>query len=65
MAGASDQPGSTTPPEVQDKKPHFQYNLHQGCGSLYLSVQCTLRQCRTMHSAQHLGRCTTAVACIV
>eukprot|EP00961_Rhodomonas_salina_P135191 1818780-Rhodomonas_salina.4 len=28
-------------PEIKHKKPHFQYQLYQECGFLYLSLQCT------------------------
>eukprot|EP00961_Rhodomonas_salina_P180658 2438393-Rhodomonas_salina.1 len=30
-------------PEIQHKKPHFQCNLYQECGFLYLSLQCSSR----------------------
>eukprot|EP00961_Rhodomonas_salina_P034086 458559-Rhodomonas_salina.1 len=37
------EPDSSLHPEIQNKKPQFQYNLYQKCGFLYLISQCTAR----------------------
>eukprot|EP00961_Rhodomonas_salina_P187185 2527461-Rhodomonas_salina.2 len=36
----------TLHPEIQYKKPHFQYNLYQDCGFLYWISECTVRRAR-------------------